>query len=361
VSIAERRARIADLERVRGSRVVSYVLSDRETFPPGVPGFNPPMQEIHPWVIELIRDWERVDRLDLVLHTRGGAIESVWPLVSALRARCKTLGVIVPFRAHSAGTLVCLGAREIVMDDFSELSPIDPTTGNPFNPRDPGNPQAQLGISVEDVAAYFDLARDLAGLRYEDHKVEVFKQLTAQIHPLALGNIQRVSLLIRKLGRELLAGNSSLTKEDVEGAVDALTTRFYTHLHFISRREARDLLGNMVVEPKPELASAIRALFDAYKSDLKLRERYELPAAIANEPSLSLRVLGGILETTERCYVNLTDLHVSQRPKFPPGVQVQVPVGQMVPLDQWPGRLYDYGLDRTGWVRADDDVEETYA
>jgi len=40
---------------------------------------------------------------------------------------------------------------------------------------------------------------------------------------------------------------------------------------------------------------------------------------------------------------------------------VQVPVGQMVPLDQWPGRLYDYGLDRTGWVRADDDVEETYA
>ncbi|MGD0041230.1 MAG: hypothetical protein ABSE84_12555, partial [Isosphaeraceae bacterium] len=163
MSIAERRARIADLERVRGSRVVSYVLSDRETFPPGVPGFNPPMQEIHPWVIELIRDWERVDRLDLVLHTRGGAIESVWPLVSALRARCKTLGVIVPFRAHSAGTLVCLGAREIVMDDFSELSPIDPTTGNPFNPRDPGNPQAQLGISVEDVAAYFDLARDLAG------------------------------------------------------------------------------------------------------------------------------------------------------------------------------------------------------
>jgi ClpP class serine protease len=46
----------------------------------------------------------------------------VWPLVTLLRQYCKRLAVLVPFRAHSAGTLISLGADEIVMLPGSELA-----------------------------------------------------------------------------------------------------------------------------------------------------------------------------------------------------------------------------------------------
>lgn len=65
-----------------------------------------------------------------------------------------------PGPVNAAATMIALGADEIVMSDLSELSPIDPSTANIFNPQDPHNPQNKIPISVEDVMAYFDLARN---------------------------------------------------------------------------------------------------------------------------------------------------------------------------------------------------------
>ncbi len=188
----QRQPLIASLEEARGSRVLCYVLSDRETFPLGIPGFATQMSpEPHLVVEDLLRGMGNPARLDVLLMTRGGATESVWPLVNLLRAHTEHLSVLVPFRAHSAGTLLCLGAEEVLMSDIAELSPIDPTTGNQFNPRDPTNPANQYGISVEDVAAFFELAKERGGIESEPHRLEVFKLLAGNVHPLALGNVQR--------------------------------------------------------------------------------------------------------------------------------------------------------------------------
>ena len=59
--------------------------------------------------------------------------------------------------------MIALGADEIVMSNLSELSPIDPSAANVFNPPDPMNPQNRIPISVEDVMAYFDLAKNKFG------------------------------------------------------------------------------------------------------------------------------------------------------------------------------------------------------
>jgi hypothetical protein len=66
--------------------------------------------------------------VDLVLHTPGGDIDAAEKLMAILRARIGIgrLRVIVPDFAKSAGTLMALGADEIVMSDTSELGPIDP-------------------------------------------------------------------------------------------------------------------------------------------------------------------------------------------------------------------------------------------
>ena len=58
-----------------------------------------------------------------------------------IREYCDKFSVLVPDKAHSAATMIALGADEIVMSNLSEISPIDPSTANVFNPQDPQNPQ----------------------------------------------------------------------------------------------------------------------------------------------------------------------------------------------------------------------------
>ncbi len=68
-------------------------------------------------------------RLDLMLHTMGGDVDAAEKIVLMLRKATDSGGelrVIVPDAAKSAGTLISLAAKTIVMSDPSELGPIDP-------------------------------------------------------------------------------------------------------------------------------------------------------------------------------------------------------------------------------------------
>ena len=326
-------------------------MSDRDTFPPAIPGFQTSLSaepQIH--VLDLLKQVGHVPRLDLFLYTRGGSTDSVWPFVNALRDHTDHLSILVPWRAHSSGTLICLGADEVVMPDGAELSPIDPTTGNQFNPRDPTNPQLQFGVSVEDVTSYFELARDRAGIKDEAHTLEVFKALTASVHPLALGNVQRVYGQIRRIGRRLLALHMPIAnQEKLDGIVKGLTTDFFSHLHAISRDEAIELMGDWVRKPTDAENSAMTALFESYLGTFGLRTKFNLPYYMGDQVTRDLQALGAILESTAASFVHTTDIKVMQRPQLPQGVQVQVPPGQLLPLAPWVGRQYDYGVTRIGW------------
>jgi pimeloyl-ACP methyl ester carboxylesterase len=98
--------------------------------------------------------------LALVVYTLGGDANAPWPFVNFLRSYCDELFVLVPFWAHSAGTLIALGADKIYMTRFATLSPIDPSVTNEFNPQDPANPGERIPVAVEDVLAFFQLASE---------------------------------------------------------------------------------------------------------------------------------------------------------------------------------------------------------
>jgi serine dehydrogenase proteinase len=340
----ERKSIIAKLEKARGSRILVYFLSDRETLPAPIPGFVTQMAHEPQMVfIEMLRKIRKTQQLDLFLYTRGGMTDSVWPLVNHLREHCEKLAVIVPFRCHSAGTLVCLGADEVIMTDSAELSPIDPTAGNQFNPADPTNPQNKLGISVEDVAAYFELARERAGIRREGHTLEVFRELTKNVHPLAVGNVQRAHMQIRSLARRLLALHlgEGIQARRIEGIVKTLTTEFYSHVHAINRREAMPLLGWVRV-PTPTEEPLIWDLFDSYAGALELGKKFNLPDYMTAQQSRDLHVLGGFIESTDLSYLYTTDMVVNQV-----GQQIQLP-GMAVPVVM--GKSYNFELQKQGWV-----------
>ena len=66
------------------------------------------------------------DNLDVLLHSPGGSPEVAESIVSLLRSRFSSLRFIVPHMAKSAATMICCAGDEILMDERSELGPIDP-------------------------------------------------------------------------------------------------------------------------------------------------------------------------------------------------------------------------------------------
>jgi ATP-dependent protease ClpP protease subunit len=63
--------------------------------------------------------------IDVLIHTLGGHIESAFNITKLLRTTAKKINVLIPHKAKSAGTLICLGADNIIMSPISELGPLD--------------------------------------------------------------------------------------------------------------------------------------------------------------------------------------------------------------------------------------------
>jgi len=56
-----------------------------------------------------------VPRITLLLHTNGGSTLAAWNITNLIRQFCDDFEVILPVKARSAGTLMCLGANRIIM------------------------------------------------------------------------------------------------------------------------------------------------------------------------------------------------------------------------------------------------------
>lgn len=73
------------------------------------------------------------DKLDLILHSPGGSLETAEQVVNYLRAKYTHIRAIIPQNAMSAATMIACACDEIVMGKHSALGPIDPqiTIGRP--------------------------------------------------------------------------------------------------------------------------------------------------------------------------------------------------------------------------------------
>jgi hypothetical protein len=76
----------------------------------------------------------RRDRINVVLDSGGGSLDSAFRAVLYLRRFVEEVRVYVPRRAKSAATLVAVGADRIVMSPYAELGPLDTQIKDPRNP-----------------------------------------------------------------------------------------------------------------------------------------------------------------------------------------------------------------------------------
>lgn len=328
MSMQERVDALGTLEGAYGGKVLTYVTSERR-------GLE---SKIAPDAVFLFRrHLERIGevvKLGLFLVSRGGDTVVPWQIVNLIREYCKTFDVLAPYTAHSAATLISLGADSIYMTKMATLSPTDPTVANAFNPTDPTNPQAKVGIGVEDVTAFMELAKN-QGIDKGPELTQVFLALASHVHPLALGNVQRSHTQIRHLARELLKLHMDTTKEEekIEGIVKMLTEGLRTHEHTINRREA-SRIGLKVATPEKQLDDTMSSLFDCYVNDLQMFETFNPATLLGNDESRAISI--------ERAYIEsaaLTDAFVTEATvrRLAPGQmpitspRVELPPGMGIP------------------------------
>ena len=341
---AQRKALFGELSALRKGRVPIFLCNfDRTSQPPGITGlqtlFAADTKEV---LYRLLKEADTKKGIDLVLYTRGGDANAVWPLVSLIREFDPEFEVVVPFRCHSSGTALALGARRIVMTRLSELSPIDATTANQFNPREETNPLAPKAISVEDVRSFFDLRKEHS----PESKTDYLELLSKNVHPLALGNVQRVYLLVKSIASALLSSNGAKKRSttEIDKIVKKLASEFYSHVHAISRHEAREILGEEeVMFSDAALETCLDKILRAYQLTFKLREQYILKQELGNNPAIDVGYIGGILESEARSYIFKTKGTWFQMPKIPAGVQINVPAGSMLPI--MPGLPVDFRFE----------------
>ncbi len=299
---------IKQIEKARNSKVITYVTSDRQG-----PVNARIAMDIIPIFSAQFRKIGKTPKIDLFLYSSGGDTMVPWRLVSMIREYCDTFSVLIPYKAHSAATMIALGADEIVMTDLAELSPIDPSTANVFNPGDPANPQSKIPISVEDVMAYFDLAKNKFGIKSDAELAKIFNKFTEsnpQIHPLALGNVNRIHNLIRMLAKSLLKSHKNkMSAEEISKIVDYFTEKLYSHQYFIGRREALEDLGlKNVTNADNNLAKLLADLYEEYKKEMGLGANWNAETELGEGRAINNKIykLACIENAAEMNYFELS-------------------------------------------------------
>lgn len=259
----ERIALIRSIEEKRGTRVITYITSDR-------PNLHYPISPdivpiIHDQILSLPADQRK--NIDLFLYTRGGNSDVPWTIVSMLREYSVAGGfsLLVPFRCHSAGTMIALGADEIIMTKKGELGPIDITMNGPHNPKD--SIGRNLPMSVEDVMGYFDLIKNQKNEDEESYAALAFNLISSQVSPIALGAVNRSYNQTRLVAERLLETRTDpYDDKQINKITEIVSSDIYSHHHAIHRTEARDKVGilHVVNSEDAKIDKEMWALYEKY-------------------------------------------------------------------------------------------------
>ena len=255
------------LEEQRKSKLIVYITGDRRQLETKI---GSDVIDFFTHHLDLIYNH---DRISLYLYTRGGETLAAWSIINLIRQFCTYLEVIVPSKAHSAGTLMCLGANSIIMTKQATLGPIDPSVNTPLNPQVPGAaPHAKVPVSVEDLNAFVEYCRYTLGPNAEFR--ELILSLSEKVHPLVLGNAFRARGQIRMLAKKLLA-NQNHDDDKLEELLRFLCSESGSHDYTINRREAHNELGLPIEKPDDELYTLIKNIYDDIADELEIATPYD--------------------------------------------------------------------------------------
>lgn len=312
---------LKDLSERRGGKVLVYVTGDRPNLETVI------HSEVVDKFLQHLDKIGNVKKIILVLHSKGGDITAAWSLTNLLRSFCDEFEVIIPARAHSAATLISLGAEKIIMTKQATLSPIDPSINTPLNPQIPNAPPGvNMPVSVEVINGFLQLIEKEFKITGEEQKSEIMLNLMEKVHPLVLGNVYRTRNYIRMLAKKLLEKHLQDSAQ-VEKIINFLCSESSSHDYTINRKEARDFLGLNIEKPDQEFYdNSIKPLYQDIQKELLLNEPFS-PVNVGKleqeEPYEFRRGLIQSLELGTDVFISKGTI-IKRQIQTPQGLQIQM-------------------------------------
>lgn len=321
MSRTSRKDLIEEIERLRGSRVLTYVTSDR--IPAGGQMSNDAVRQIY----EHLRKMGTVDKLDLFIYSRGGDIDVPWRIANALRTAGNGWNVLVPLAANSAATLLALGADQIVLGPQGELGPIDPQ----MTVQRGGDQPIQDTIGVEDVMSYVKFITERANLSDQAALGMAVAKLADRMDPVSLGRIYRTHSHIREVAGQMLRSRTSPPNEQTMGTIiETLAERVYAHGHAVGFRDAQDV-GLPVIQADDELDSAMWSLLNEYEDEMKVMDPLDPQMAISNGDLYEEDSKVAAIESTWGVHEFCGTLEVRAHRQMPPNLAVNMNMNLQLP------------------------------
>jgi len=318
-----RRQLIKKVQQMRGSQVITYITSDRPPIAARIA--EDAVRPLYDHLVAL----DAPKKIDLFIYSRGGDVSVPWRIVSMFREFCDEFNVLVPYKAHSAATLLALGADHIYMGKKAELGPIDPTLSRMNIGESAGPPQE---ISVEDVNSYISFMRDKANINDQNALSQVISILANNIGPLTLGTVNRQNSHIRLVARKLLTSRKEKLGEDkISSIIDTLTEKMYFHGHAIGRREAKEM--ELPVEfPDDSLEKMMWNLYLEYENCMKFNEPLDPIVALGQNETFHFdNIPIALIESAKKYHRFPVTVDMKKRRQVPPNPQITVNVGLNLP------------------------------
>jgi len=325
---------IQEIEKARKSKVIVYFTGDRHPF--GAYIAEDAVRPLYDHLLNLeFNGGNR--RIDLFLYSRGGDVSVPWRVVSMVREFCDEFNVLIPYKAHSAATLLSMGADNIVMGKKAELGPIDPTLVRATMGETAVPPRK---IAVEDVNSFLSFVKERANINDQDAVAKILGSLIEQIGPLTLGSVNRQYHHIRLVARKLLTSRKQkLDEEKISTIIETLTEKIYSHGHAIGRREAKDI-GLPVEYPDDALENLMWELYIRYEKFLNLREPIYPEIVLKNKDSYQMEnVPIAVIESLKKLHIFKTNILLKKRRSIPSNPQINVNLGLHLPPNIEPQQL----------------------
>lgn len=148
--------------------------------------------------MQAVHHLDKSKGLDLILHTPGGDIAATESIVRYLKSFFgNDIRAFIPQIAMSAGTMISMSCKEIVMGKQSSLGPIDPQYG---------------GVSCHGVLEEFKQA--LEDVRTDQSAILVWRPIIEKYHPTFLGDCENAIDWAEKMVGEWLSENMFSGSED---------------------------------------------------------------------------------------------------------------------------------------------------
>ena len=204
-------------------------------------------------IIELCRNRKRRKNILFILVTEGGDADACYRIAKCLQESYESFTCIVGGYCKSAGTLLALGANELVMSDYGELGPLDVQMS-----KEDELGAVRSGLTIHSAldtlhtAAYkafeyffletkkrsrggittataIKVATELSG--------KLFSPIYSHVDAMHIGEADRMLKIAHKYGEVLDSQSRNLKKK----TLSRLTTDYPSHGFVIDRHQAEEL------------------------------------------------------------------------------------------------------------------------